>query len=159
MNSGVAQSTIFAMHGRQPPGRESDGRRLCKQWWRVQAGGAGVNFRTNAVRKNERSCRNFDTTAFHRYSGMAAENDQLTTLQDALARFREGSTSASSLSELARAQHALLAALPPRYAEVLHGLLDRLESSALFSEESCSFSQKDLVDNLQMWVDKARQAL
>lgn len=53
----------------------------------------------------------------------------------------------------------LLAALPARYAEVLHGLLDRLESGALFSEESCSFSQKDLIDSLQMWLDKAGAAL
>ena len=90
---------------------------------------------------------------------MAAEHDQLTPLQDALARFSEDAISAASLSELARSQHGLLAALPPRYAEVLHGLLDRLESSALFSEESCSFSQKDLVDSLQMWIDKARQLL
>jgi hypothetical protein len=42
---------------------------------------------------------------------------------------------------------------------VLLNLLDRLESSALFSEESCSFSQKDLLDNLQVWVDKARAQL
>lgn len=90
---------------------------------------------------------------------MAAEHDQLTTLQDALARFSEGSSSASALSELARSQAQLLAALPPRYSEVLLNLLDRLESSALFSEESCSFSQKDLVANLQMWVDKARGTL
>jgi len=33
--------------------------------------------------------------------------------------------------------------------------MDRLESSALFSEESCSFSQRDLIDSLQMWADKA----
>ena len=52
-----------------------------------------------------------------------------------------------------------LSFLPQRYAEVLHGLLDRLESSALFAEESCSFSQKDLLANLQRWVDKARGAL
>jgi hypothetical protein len=42
---------------------------------------------------------------------------------------------------------------------VLLNLLDRLESSALFSEESCSFSQKDLVASLQMWVEKARGSL
>ena len=83
----------------------------------------------------------------------------VTPVQDALNAFTQGATSASALSHTARAQADLLAALPPRYAEMLHGLLDRLESSALFSEESCSFSQKDLVDNLQMWVDKARQAL
>ena len=83
----------------------------------------------------------------------------VTPVQDALNAFTQGATSASALSHTARAQADLLAALPPRYAEVLHGLLDRLESSALFSEESCSFSQKDLVDTLQMWVDKARALL
>ena len=80
----------------------------------------------------------------------------VTPVQDALTAFIQGSVSASALSHTARHQADLLAALPPRYTEVLHGLLDRLESSALFSEESCSFSQKDLVDSLQMWVDKAR---
>ena len=83
----------------------------------------------------------------------------VTPVQDALNAFTQGATSASALSHTARAQADLLAALPPRYAEVLHSLLDRLESSALFSEESCSFSQKDLVDTLQMWVDKARALL
>jgi hypothetical protein len=29
----------------------------------------------------------------------------------------------------------------------------------LFSEESCSFSQKDLLASLQMWADKARLRL
>ena len=83
----------------------------------------------------------------------------VTPVQDALTAFSQGSLTASALSHTARAQTDLLAALPPRYAEVLHGLLDRLESSALFSEESCSFSQKDLVANLGMWVEKARAAL
>lgn len=83
----------------------------------------------------------------------------LIPVQTALDAFTRGSLPASGLSETARAQSDLLAALPPRYAEVLHGLLDRLESSALFSEESCSFSQKDLVANLQMWTDKARATL
>lgn len=90
---------------------------------------------------------------------MAAAHDQLTNLQGALGRFTDGAESAAALSNLARAQTELLAALPPRYGEVLHGLLDRLESSALFSEESCSFSQKDLVASLQMWLDKARHTL
>lgn len=48
-----------------------------------------------------------------------------------------------------------LSFLPQRYAEVLHGLLDRLESSALFAEESCSFSHTDLLDGLQTWANKA----
>jgi hypothetical protein len=50
-------------------------------------------------------------------------------------------------------------ALPARFDEVLQPLLDRIEASALFSEESCSFSQKDLLASLQMWADKARLRL
>lgn len=49
--------------------------------------------------------------------------------------------------------------LPPRYAEVLGNLLDRMEASALFTEESCSFSQKDLLAALHAWADKAGQTL
>ena len=44
-------------------------------------------------------------------------------------------------------------------ATALQQLLDRLESSALFSEESCSFSQKELLDSLQLWMDKAQTLL
>ncbi len=84
---------------------------------------------------------------------------QLTTLARALQAFERGDHTAAALSTLARQQTTLLATLPPRYSEVLLNLLDRLESSALFSEESCSFSQKDLVANLTMWVEKAQATL
>lgn len=84
---------------------------------------------------------------------------QLNALQQALQQMAANPGNATLLSAVAREQAQLLAALPPRYGEVLLGLLDRLESSALFSEESCSFSQKDLLDSLQMWVDKARGVL
>ena len=84
---------------------------------------------------------------------------QLATLAQALQAFERGDHTAATLSTLARQQTTLLAALPPRYSEVLRNLLDRLESSALFSEESCSFSQKDLVANLTMWVEKAQATL
>ena len=77
------------------------------------------------------------------------------TQLDALARRIEALQGGSGGSVTAE----LLAALPPRYGEVLLNLLDRLESSALFSEESCSFSQKDLLDNLKVWADKARGQL
>ena len=83
----------------------------------------------------------------------------LAPVQTALDAFAQGALTASALSDTARAQTELLAALPPRYTEVLHGLLDRLESSALFSEESCSFRKKDLVGNLTMWVEKAGEAV
>ena len=84
---------------------------------------------------------------------------QWQALDAGLAQLRSGALGAHGLSELGRAQEALLQALGPRYREVLLQLLDRLESSALFSEESCSFSQQGLLDNLQIWLDKARSQL
>ncbi|PIF74155.1 hypothetical protein CLU95_1276 [Variovorax sp. 54] len=84
---------------------------------------------------------------------------QLDAIASGIAALQGGNGSVTTLSTAARASAALLGALPPRYGEVLLNLLDRLESSALFSEESCSFSQKDLLDNLQVWVDKARGQL
>lgn len=80
---------------------------------------------------------------------------QWQTLQKGLTQMRAGKLGAHSLSELGRTQEVLLETLGPRYREVLLQLLDRLESSALFSEESCSFSQQGLLDNLQVWLDKA----
>ena len=90
-----------------------------------------------------------------------AAQQQLDTIAGRIATLRNGGDdgSVTTLSNEARASTELLGALPPRYGEVLLGLLDRLESSALFSEESCSFSQKDLLDNLQVWADKARGQL
>lgn len=90
-------------------------------------------------------------------SDVPAPDTALDALQAALAPLRTGPQQLRAFVDLARSQSALLNTLPPRYAEVLHGLVDRLESSALFSEESCSFSQHDLLDSLQLWIDKARQ--
>ena len=84
---------------------------------------------------------------------------QWQALQAGLSQLRSGALGAHGLSELGRTQEVLLEALGPRYREVLLQLLDRLESSALFSEESCSFSQQGLLDNLQIWLDKAHGRL
>ena len=84
---------------------------------------------------------------------------QWQSLSDLLVSLRQGRSDVSAFSASARSQQALMDALPQRYTTVLHDLLDRLESSALFSEESCSFSRKDLIESLQMWLDKARQQL
>ena len=84
---------------------------------------------------------------------------QLDTIASGIAALQGGNGSVTTLSTAARASNDLLGALPPRYGEVLLNLLDRLESSALFSEESCSFSQADLLDNVQLWIDKARGRL
>ena len=79
----------------------------------------------------------------------------LNALGQSLAQLRADALGVAAFCAQARAQEPLLAALPPRYGEVWLGLLDRLESSALFSEESCSFSQSALLDNLDMWLQKA----
>ena len=72
--------------------------------------------------------------------------------------YRQGEFPIALLAAQWRSDGASLP-LPPRYGEVLGGLLDRIEAGALFSEESCSFSQKDLLDSLQLWADKARATL
>ena len=79
----------------------------------------------------------------------------LNALGQSLAQLRADALGVAAFCAQARAQEPLLAALPPRYGEVWLGLLDRLESSALFSEESCSFSQSALLDNLELWLQKA----
>ena len=83
----------------------------------------------------------------------------LQVARQSLVQLRAGQLGMSAFTHTARQQDVLLAALPEKYAEVWHGLLDRLESSALFSEESCSFSQTDLLDSLAMWLDKAQAQL
>ena len=84
---------------------------------------------------------------------------QLQQLRSGFEWLAQTQITASALGQQARTATTLLQALPPRYGEVLLNLLDRLESSALFTEESCSFSQTDLLDNLQTWADKAQAQL
>ncbi len=87
------------------------------------------------------------------------QKEALQHIAQDFAALKSGSLSISAFSTKARGQEALLQALPEKFGVVLHGLLDRLESSALFAEESCSFSQQDLWDSLQMWLDKAQAQL
>ena len=84
---------------------------------------------------------------------------QYQQLQTALAQLRVESLDTPAFSALAQSQQALRNALPERFDGVLMQLLNRLESSALFTDESCSFSRHDLLDSLQLWLDKAGQTL
>ena len=84
---------------------------------------------------------------------------QCQKLQTALAQLRVERLDTAAFSALVQSQQALRNALPERFEEVLMQLLNRLESSALFTEESCSFSRHDLLDSLQLWLDKAGQTL
>ena len=95
----------------------------------------------------------------HITATLQERDHQLQQLRIGFEQLAHSQISASALGRQARAATTLLEALPPRYGEVLLNLLDRLESSALFTEESCSFSQKDLLDNLRLWADKAQTQL
>jgi len=86
-------------------------------------------------------------------------SQQLHTLSEQLIATQAGALMTSDLVRSARQCEALLAALPEKYALVLNDILDRLESGALFTEESCSFSQRDLLDSLVTWVSKAQATL
>lgn len=95
----------------------------------------------------------------HASSTASSASAELAGLRAALQDLRAGNLRVPAFCDRARAVPALLAALPPRFGEVLQTLLDSLESAALFSEESCSFSQKDLLDSLDTWAAKAGERL
>jgi hypothetical protein len=83
-------------------------------------------------------------------------SQQLTHIQTKLAALQAGQIHTTELTDAARAASGLLSSLPPQFEQVLNNILDRLESSALFTEESCSFSQSGLLENLGVWIEKAQ---
>ena len=84
---------------------------------------------------------------------------QWQSLSRALEQLRTGQCQVAELAARAAESAELRAALPERFDTVLNDLLDRLSASALFGEESCSFSQKDLLDGLQSWLAHAQLRL
>lgn len=89
---------------------------------------------------------------------MNSATEQLEQLAQLLQGLRAGGARLETLCDHAAAPE-LRQALPPQFSVVLDKLVDSLQSSALFTEESCSFSREDLLDSLQMWIDKARARL
>jgi hypothetical protein len=85
--------------------------------------------------------------------------DAIAALRTSLATLRSDATTDRTFVQMARSQEDLFKTLPPQFEDVWLGLVDRLESSALFNEESCSFSQTDLLDKLALVLDKAEAAL
>jgi hypothetical protein len=81
------------------------------------------------------------------------------TMQDALHSAQQSELPIGAFCQTWRTQARQLNELPPRFREVLEDLLSRLEAGSLFTEESCSFSQTDLLTTLGMWLDNARQSL
>ncbi len=80
-------------------------------------------------------------------------------LRTSLQQMQAGQIKTPSFVTQWREQNPLLAQLPEKYHRVLDDLLMRLESSQLFSGEACAFSQTDLLNSLQTWLDKAEQYL
>lgn len=93
--------------------------------------------------------------------------EQLENIKTKLAQLQAGQIRTIELTDTARtamdkgteATSSLASSLPPQFSEVLGNILDRLESSALFTEESCSFSQTGLLANLEVWIQKAGERL
>lgn len=84
---------------------------------------------------------------------------ELEKLHLSIASLETGMINVNEFVAVWRAQTELRAALPARFGEVLDDTLMRLESSSLFTDESCSFSRDDLIANLRMWLAKAKQRL
>jgi hypothetical protein len=80
-------------------------------------------------------------------------------LRTSLQQMQSGQIKTTEFVHQWREQNSLLSQLPEKYHQVLDDLLMRLESSQLFSGEACAFSQTDLLNNLQTWLDKAEQYL
>jgi hypothetical protein len=85
--------------------------------------------------------------------------NSLQRLEAALDDLSGGRGSVADLARIWRAESDLLAALPERFQRFAEQHLMQLESASLFTEESCSFSQHDLLDGLRTWVTKARALL
>lgn len=58
-----------------------------------------------------------------------------------------------------RQEKDLLHELPAVFEGALESILERLESTATFTEESCSFSQSDFLAALNIWLEKSRSYL
>jgi hypothetical protein len=78
------------------------------------------------------------------------------TLEAALRDYEGDRISGGALCEAFRSAVRSWPALPPRFGPVLEQLLQPLESSALFSEESCAFSRHDLAGSLRQWLQAAQ---
>jgi hypothetical protein len=81
------------------------------------------------------------------------------TLQQALTAFSAGQITVDTFCQMWRGQDSLLQNLPARYREVMEDLLGRLETGDQFSQESCSYSQEELLANLADWLAKAQRTL
>ncbi len=81
---------------------------------------------------------------------------KLDHVQHSLQAWLDGSGNSAELIEIFRI-FCKDSQLPEKYGAALENILSRVESSSLFTEESCSFSKKDLANALSIWLEKVRQ--
>jgi len=81
-------------------------------------------------------------------------------LQKSLTDYGADATSADAFVALWRTQGgALCERLPPAYLCALDDMVIRIESSRLFSGDSCSFSRESLLEAFATWLEKANARL
>jgi len=83
----------------------------------------------------------------------------IAALEASIKSLRDKESEVTQFCVLWRSQDGLLDLLPPRFRDVMEDLLGRLESGSAFSEESCSYSQEDLLTALEDWLAKAKARL
>jgi hypothetical protein len=75
-------------------------------------------------------------------------------LRQSLADREAGRMEVAALANLWRQQATTL---PAQFAQALDMILMRLESGSLFDQDSCSFSQHDMLASLRQWLQQAEQ--
>ncbi|MGO4278330.1 hypothetical protein SAMN05216321_102223 [Cupriavidus sp. OV038] len=78
----------------------------------------------------------------------------LNAMREALASHVAGTMPVADLVGAWRAAATSLT-LPPVFGQAMEELLRRLEMSAVFAQDSCSFSSTAVTDQLKRWLDKA----
>lgn len=85
---------------------------------------------------------------------MSANQDTLATMRQALEAHLAGNLPVGDLIAQWRASASSLT-LPPVFGQAMEELLRRMEMSAVFAQDSCSFSSTAVTDQLRKWLDKA----
>ncbi|WP_342052780.1 MULTISPECIES: hypothetical protein [unclassified Cupriavidus] len=85
---------------------------------------------------------------------MSVNTETLATMRAALDRHLRGDLPVTGLITAWRGAAPALT-LPPVFGQAMEELLRRLEMSAAFAQDSCSFSSTAITDQLTRWLDKA----
>lgn len=85
---------------------------------------------------------------------MGSNAETLATMRAALDQHVAGAQPVTAMIAAWRGAAPSLT-LPPVFGQAMEELLRRLEMSAAFAQDSCSFSSTAVTDQLRRWLDKA----